>query len=43
LSRRTAASAESALHAYFSNVASARYVIRKVFRLIDEQARATGL
>jgi DNA-binding MarR family transcriptional regulator len=31
------------LHGYFSNVAQARYVIRKVFRLIDEEARAIGL
>jgi DNA-binding MarR family transcriptional regulator len=39
----SAASPDDQLHGYFNNVAAARYVIRKVFRLIDEQARATGL
>jgi DNA-binding MarR family transcriptional regulator len=43
VSQRTAASPDDELHGYFSNVAAARYVIRKVFRLIDEEARATGL
>lgn len=43
MSERTAASSDDQLHGYFSNVAAARYVIRKVFRLIDEQARASGL
>lgn len=31
------------LYGYFSHVADARYVVRKVFRLIDEQARRAGL
>jgi DNA-binding MarR family transcriptional regulator len=38
-----AAGRDDQLHGYFSNVAAARYVIRKVFRLIDEEARAAGL
>jgi DNA-binding MarR family transcriptional regulator len=32
-----------ALERYFHGIAMARYVIRKVFRTIDEQARAAGL
>jgi DNA-binding MarR family transcriptional regulator len=43
VSQRTAAPLDDELHGYFSNVAAARYVIRKVFRLIDEEARAVGL
>jgi DNA-binding MarR family transcriptional regulator len=31
------------LQAYFQAIASARYVTRKVFRLIDEQVKALGL
>jgi DNA-binding MarR family transcriptional regulator len=30
-------------HEYVSGIAEARYVIRKVFRIIDEQARRSGL
>lgn len=30
-------------HQYFAGVAQARYVLRKVFRLIEEQAKAAGL
>lgn len=43
MSERTAASTEHELQSYFGSVAQARYVIRKVFRLIDEHARETGL
>jgi DNA-binding MarR family transcriptional regulator len=32
-----------ALEQYFHGVAEARYVIRKVFRIVDEQAKAAGL
>lgn len=31
------------LHDYFSRIADTRYIVRKVFRLIDEQAREAGL
>ncbi len=31
------------LQRYFHGIAEARYVIRKVFRLVDEQAKAVGL
>lgn len=30
-------------HAYFGGVAAARFVLRKVFRLIEEEARRAGL
>ena len=30
-------------HAYFGNVAEARYVLRRVFRIAEEQARERGL
>ncbi len=30
-------------HGYFQGVAEARFVLRKVFRLIEEQAKAAGL
>lgn len=30
-------------HAYFGNVAEARYVLRRVFRIAEEQARARGI
>lgn len=30
-------------HAYFGNVAEARYVLRRAFRIAEEQARARGL
>lgn len=30
-------------HPYFQGVASARYLLRKVFRLVEEQARSAGL
>lgn len=43
MSEQSAASRDHELHSYFGNVAQARYVIRKVFRLIDEHARETGL
>jgi DNA-binding MarR family transcriptional regulator len=33
----------SEFHLYFQAIAEARYVIRKVFRIIDEQAKAAGL
>jgi DNA-binding MarR family transcriptional regulator len=31
------------VHEYFEAIAEARYVVRKVFRIIDEQARQEGL
>jgi DNA-binding MarR family transcriptional regulator len=31
------------LERYFHGVAEARYVVRKVFRIVDEQAKAAGL
>lgn len=31
------------LHSYFSHIADTRYLVRKVFRLIDEEARNAGL
>jgi DNA-binding MarR family transcriptional regulator len=43
VSQRTAAPPDDELHGYFGKVAAARHVIRKVFRLIDEHARAAGL
>lgn len=30
-------------HPYFQGVASARYLLRKVFRLVEDQARSAGL
>ncbi len=30
-------------HSYFQGIAQARFVIRKVFRIVDEQARKAGL
>jgi DNA-binding MarR family transcriptional regulator len=30
-------------HVYFQGIAQARFVIRKVFRIVDEQARQAGL
>jgi len=30
-------------HAYFQGVAEARYVLRSVFRLVDEQAKSAGI
>lgn len=30
-------------HPYFQGVAAARYLLRKVFRLVEEQARSAGL
>ncbi|MGD9945371.1 MAG: MarR family winged helix-turn-helix transcriptional regulator [Burkholderiaceae bacterium] len=30
-------------HAYFRGVANARYVLRKVFRIVEEQAKTEGL
>jgi DNA-binding MarR family transcriptional regulator len=35
--------AQEELHDYFSRIADTRYIVRKVFRLIDEQARGVGL
>jgi DNA-binding MarR family transcriptional regulator len=35
--------AREELHDYFSHIADTRYLARKVFRLIDEQARDAGL
>ena len=31
------------IHGYFGNVSAARFVLRKVFRIADEQARAKGI
>jgi DNA-binding MarR family transcriptional regulator len=39
--RRARASKDQ--HVYFRGVANARYVLRKVFRIIEEQAKANGL
>lgn len=33
----------NALEQYFHGIAEARYVIRKIFRVVDEQAKAVGL
>lgn len=33
---------EAARHGYFTEVAEARYVLRRVFRISEEQARAAG-
>jgi DNA-binding MarR family transcriptional regulator len=33
----------AALEHYFHGIAEARYVVRKVFRIVDEQAKAVGL
>ncbi|HVC13788.1 MAG TPA: MarR family transcriptional regulator [Acidimicrobiales bacterium] len=34
---------DDGFHAYFSRIADTRYLVRKVFRLIDEEARNAGL
>jgi DNA-binding MarR family transcriptional regulator len=43
--RRSTERSRSAIdrHDYFRNVAEARYVLRKIFRIIEEQARAVEL
>jgi DNA-binding MarR family transcriptional regulator len=33
----------NALEQYFHGIAEARYVVRKIFRVVDEQAKAVGL
>lgn len=34
---------DAGLHAYFCHIADTRYLVRKVFRLIDDEARSLGL
>lgn len=34
---------DGSIHGYFTHIADTRYLVRKVFRLIDEQARMAGL
>lgn len=36
-------SREASLQRYFHGIAEARYVVRKVFRIVDEQAKEAGL
>lgn len=40
---RTPRRGAGAKHAYFRGIAQARFVIRKVFRIVDEQARKSAL
>ncbi len=40
---KTSALAGEGLKGYFHGVAEARYVIRRVFRIVDEQAKSAGL
>jgi len=41
--RNRGAEADLDFHDYVSGIAEARYAIRKVFRIVDEQARTAGL
>lgn len=40
---KTSALAGEGLKGYFHGVAEARYVIRRIFRIVDEQAKSVGL
>jgi len=40
---RATPNSQTDAHAYFASVAQMRYILRKVFRMIDEKAKAAGL